>query len=168
MGGFLFGLIPIISHKIWRGTMKNTFWLFLLALALFLMPIPSQATEIVIDAPGDIVVTSGEVVVVAGEVLDAATADNVSLADDATISEDASTIVAPVIEEITNEEASSEEAISDPADPIDDPIIVDPADPIDIPIENPVNTVPLPSTLVMLGSGLLALSGLAWRRHNKR
>ena len=145
--------------------MKKTFWLFLLILALFLRPILSQATEMIIDAPNDIVVTSGEVVIVAGEVLDAGTADKVSLADDATISEGESTIVVPVIkepssEDISTEDTSSEEAISDPTD-----VSEDLNNSLDS--DNPGNT-PLPSTLVLLGSGILALSGLAWRRNNKR
>ncbi|MEJ2092260.1 MAG: PEP-CTERM sorting domain-containing protein [Syntrophobacterales bacterium] len=162
------------------GKVKNIFLMFSVVLALLLMPILSQATEMIIDGSGDIAVTSGEVAVVAGEVSDAATADT-SLADDATISEDDSTIVVPVIEDPGGEETISEPAdpivIEDPIeepieDPTEEPVIVDPIDPIEEPIDNPVeepvNTTPLPSTLVLLGSGLLALSGLGWRRHNKR
>jgi hypothetical protein len=158
--------------------MKKIFLMFSVALALLLIPVLSQATEMGIDASGDIVVNSGEIIVV-----DDGLADNARIADDATIVNDDSVIVVPVVDSPGEEEISDEETISEPADPIEvieepienpieDPIIVDPidpiVDPIDGPIDDPVNTTPLPSTLVMLGSGLLALSGLAWRRNNKR
>lgn len=159
--------------------MKNIFLMFSVALALLLVPTLSQATEMVIDGTGDIAVISGEVVVVDDGLSEAATADIASNAADATINEGDSTIVVPGIEEpgievpgseetdseeASSEDSGSEDASSDVGDPTDigeeveDPIGDDPID----------ANVPLPSTVVLLGSGLLALSGLAWRRNNKR
>ena len=147
--------------------------MFSVALALLLVPILSQATEILIDGTGDIEVISGEVVVVDDGLSEAAIADT-SLADDTTLTDDDTiSIDSPNDDGTTSEEATNEEDGSEYLDPIDDDgseeAISEPGGPGDIPpVEEPVNTTPLPSTLVLLGSGLLALSGLAWRRNNKR
>jgi hypothetical protein len=129
--------------------MKNICFMLSVVLALLLTLSLAHGNLV------DIADTSGGAAVVDSEVSEAATADT-SLADDTTLTEDDSiTVDIPDDDGTTSEEATNEEAVDD-------------TDPGDIPINEPNNATPLPSTLVLLGSGLLALSGLAWRRHDKR
>lgn len=169
------GRVPQGAPGLEGKKMKQTLLIFSVALAIFLLPSLAQTTAFEVQTTGDHVVTPGEVSVVEATVPDATTADIASPADDAVLAEADPVTGVPVIEQPGTEEASSEEpVIAEPADPIDDPsepIIVVPVDPIEDPIrDTPVNpnTTPLPSTLILLGSGLLGLSGLAWRGKLKR
>ena len=150
--------------------MKNTFLIASLALALLLAPSLVQATtstfDVDVDPSSELTVSEGEVVLTTSDPAEVDLNEDITLDSNGSLDTEDTENVAEDAESYEDGTVTDEELSEDP---VSDPTIDLPGDDVVWEDENPSpSNVPLPSALILLGSGLLGLSGFGWYRKRRK